>query len=322
MLDIRKLNVSYKTEDKGVWAVRNVDLALEENTSYGIVGESGSGKSTLAMSILRLLGDNVDESGQILYKGVDLLKIPKAEMKKYRWTELAVVFQESMNSFSPVHRIKNQFEDIYQVHYPKVTKSTIKSQVIDLFNKFNLDEKVYDSYPHELSGGMAQRVSIVLSLILNPSILIMDEATTALDLINEGEILELIKDLEKDIKLTRINITHDISIVHSSCDEVIVMYGGHIFEKGKVEEVFQKPNHPYTKALLDSYPDISKHQEEIHPIPGSLPDLRLEYPGCVYYDRCPYKKDICKDKTPQRTLISGRSYYCHNPLGGDNNEFS
>lgn len=318
MLELKKLNVSYKTDDGGVWAVRNVDLILEENTSYGIVGESGSGKSTLAMSILRLLGESVDESGQILYKGKDLLKLSKEELKNYRWTDLSVVFQESMNSFSPVHRIKSQFEDIYHVHYPKVKKSTIKNQVIDLFKKFNLDEKVYESYPHELSGGMAQRVSIVLSLILNPSILIMDEATTALDLINEGQILELIMDLEKDINLTRINITHDISIVHSSCNEVIVMYGGHIFEKGSVEEVFQKPFHPYTKALLDSYPDISRHQEEISPIPGSLPDLRLEYPGCIYYDRCPYKKDICKDKSPDRTHLSGRSYYCHNPLGGEN----
>lgn len=319
MLEIRNLNVTYKTDDGGVWAVRNLDLDLEANKAYGIVGESGSGKSTLAMAILRLLGDKVDESGSIVYKGTNLLELSNQEMKKLRWTDLAVVFQESMNSFSPVHRIKSQFEDIYHVHYPKAKKSDIKVKVLDLFDKFNLDQKVYEAYPHELSGGMAQRVSIVLSLILNPNILIMDEATTALDLINEGQILQLIRDLEKDINLTRINITHDISIVHSSCDEVIVMYGGHLFEKGKVNEVFLNPHHPYTKALLDSYPDISKANEEINPIPGFLPDLKNKYQGCIYYNRCPYKKDICKLKSPSKSQIDGRIYYCHNPLGGENN---
>ncbi|MFO3665317.1 ABC transporter ATP-binding protein [Anaerococcus sp. ENR0831] len=322
MLDIKKLNISYQTDDGKVRAVRNVDLELKENTSYGIVGESGSGKSTLAMGILRLLPPNVEEDGQIIYKGVDLLSLSPKQMKDYRWTDLAVVFQESMNSFSPVHRIRSQFEDIYHVHYPKVKKQEIRKQVLELFDKFNLDEKVYDSYPHELSGGMAQRVSIVLSLILQPKILIMDEATTALDLINEGQILDLIRDLEKNINLTRINISHDISIVHSSCDEVIVMYGGHIFEKGKVNDVFQKPYHPYTKALLDSYPDISRFKEQISPIPGSLADLKKEYKGCIYFDRCPNKKDICSKKEPRVKTDKDRAYYCHNPLGGGSDYFS
>lgn len=316
MLSIKNLNVTYKTDDGGVWAVRNIDLDLKEERAYGIVGESGSGKSTLAMAILRLLGNRVSESGQIIYKDKNLLKLTNEQMNELRWTDLAVVFQESMNSFSPVHKIRTHFEDIYHIHYPKAKNAEIKEKVLELFAKFNLDEKVYESYPHELSGGMAQRVSIVLSLILDPDILIMDEATTALDLINEGEILELMRDLEKDISLTRINISHDISIVHSACDEVIVMYGGHIFEKGRVNDVFQNPHHPYTLALLDSYPDIARVNDKISPIPGSLPDLRKNYAGCIYFDRCPYRKDICKAKSPEKTVLDNRIYYCHNPLGG------
>lgn len=316
MLDIKNLNVRYKTDDGGLWAVRNLDLKLEEKTSYGIVGESGSGKSTLALSILRLLADGVEESGEIRYKGINFLDLSQKQMKDYRWTEFSVVFQESMNSFSPVHRIKNQFEDIYRAHNPKAKKSDIRTKVIRLFKKFNLGEDVYEAYPHELSGGMAQRVTIALSLILDPNVLIMDEATTALDLINEGQILELIRALEEEIKLTRINITHDISVVHSACDRVIVMYGGHIFEEGRVQEVFKRPYHPYTKALIDSYPDISRSQEKIKPIPGMLPDLRKSYEGCIYCNRCMYKKDICKKEAPEKTVFGSRSFYCHNPLGG------
>ena len=312
MIDIENLNIKYKTNGEDIWAVRDVNVKLKDSTSYGIVGESGSGKTTFAMGILRLLNDKLtDMQGEILYEGKNLVEMKEGDLKKYRWVDFAVVFQESMNSFSPVHKIKTQFEDVYRVHFPKTSSKQIEKQALELMEKFGLSKNVYRSYPHELSGGMLQRVTIVLALLLRPKVLVLDEATTALDLINERQILEEIKEID----FVRLNITHDISVVHTSCQEVIVMYGGHIVEMGRVKEVFSNPRHPYTKGLLDSYPDISKRNKETKSIEGSLPDLSKEYSGCIYRSRCPRAIDKCKNIKPNLTEEKTRSYYCHNPLG-------
>lgn len=318
MIEIKDLSVAYKSDQRELYAVKNVDLFLEEGRSYGLVGESGSGKTSLAMAILRLLPPNSQTKGQIGYKGRNLNNISQEEMNSQRWKDLAVVFQESMNSFSPVHRLKTQFEDVYRVHFPKASSEKIRSEVLDLFNKFSLDEELYTAYPHELSGGMIQRVSIVLALILKPRLLVLDEATTALDVINEKQVLDIIGEIEREVSLTRINITHDISVVYRFCKKVIVMYGGHVFEIGNTKEVFKDPIHPYSKALLDSYPDISRRDEYIRPIPGSLPDLSKTYEGCIYYPRCPRSLELCKTTRPSNKSLGQRIYACHNPLGGRN----
>ncbi len=311
ILNIENLNVIYKNNTKRIKAVKNLNLSLKEKISYGIVGESGSGKSTLAMSILGLLPKEISEvSGKIIYNKQDLLSIDEKELNRIRWKDISVVFQSSMNSLSPVHKIGNQILEIYRVHDRTKSKKDIKEIIIKLLKKMNLSEKVYYMYPHELSGGMYQRVCIALSILFNPKILILDEATTALDLINEKKILDEIIEIEKDFRVTRIMITHDISIVNSSCKEIIVMYGGYIVEKGNTKDIFKNPKHPYTKGLIESYPRLKDSKKRLTGISGKLPDLSRENKGCIFYPRCNKKNEICKNNQPQLKDKEGWSVAC------------
>lgn len=253
LLEIKNVNITYKVKEGDVYAVKDASLILNESDALGIVGESGSGKSTLAMSILRLLPKNADVKGEILYKGKDILKLDEKELNKLRWKEIAVVFQKSMNSLSPVHRVGDQLEDIYRLHGELKDKKEIKEHIIRILEMVNLPERVYGSYPYELSGGMMQRVSIALSLICDSSLLIFDEATTALDVVVQKQILDVIMDLEEKLNLTRIMITHDISVVSSTCNKIVVMKQGEIVEAGHVEDVLLNPQHDYTKELINSY---------------------------------------------------------------------
>ena len=251
LLEIKDVNISYHTPTKTVYAVQDVSLNVEEEDSVGIVGESGSGKSTLAMGILRLLPENITEiEGQAVLNGKDLLSLSRKELNEVRWVDISVVFQKAMNALSPVHRIGEQMEDIYHVHFPNTPKAEVKKRIYELLKMVNLSERVYSSYPHELSGGMMQRVAIALSLIFQPKVLIMDEATTALDVVTQTQILNEIMELEKTMKVARIMITHDMSVVSSTCKHVVVMYAGRIMESGKVEDVLVNPKHPYTKGLM------------------------------------------------------------------------
>lgn len=256
ILTIKNVNITYQTKDGGVPAVKNANLSIEEQDAIGIVGESGSGKSTLAMSILQLLPASAKIDGEILYKGKNLLTMAEEELNKIRWAEISVVFQKSMSALSPVHKIGAQMEDVYRVHDSNKSKQELKEHVINLLKTVNLPERVYSMYPHELSGGMMQRVSIALSLLNNPNILIFDEATTALDVVVQEQVLNEIMDLQEKFKLTRIMITHDISVVASTCNKVVVMYDGEILEAGLVDDVLLNPQHEYTKKLLNSYLNI------------------------------------------------------------------
>jgi len=205
ILDVRNFNVTYVNKYKKVYAVKDANFSINRGDSLGIVGESGSGKSTMAMALLRLLPEKSTEiSGSAYFLGKDLVKLSEEELKKLRWKELSVVFQKSMNSLSPVHRIRTQVEDIYRVHNPKATREEIAERFIHLLKLVNLSDRVYNLYPHELSGGMLQRVSIAISLINNPKLLIMDEATTALDVVTQGQILDEVVKMEKEMDMTRI----------------------------------------------------------------------------------------------------------------------
>ncbi len=318
ILKIKDLNVTYLSNDKKIKAVNNLSLNIEENSSYGIVGESGSGKSTLAMAILRLLPRESLVSGEILYRDKDLLKLDMEELNKLRWTKLSVVFQKAMNSLSPVHKIGTQFVDIYRVHRADESTAKIKKRCLELFEMVNLTDRVFDSYPHELSGGMMQRVSIALSILLNPEILILDESTTALDVITERQILDNIIEIEEKIDLTRIMITHDISVVATSCENIVVMYAGFLLEHGKVEDVLVNPKHPYTIGLLNSYPSIDSDKKYIEGIEGSLPDLSADIESCIYYDRCERRKAICKEKMPELKKYKNSMVACYFPGGRKN----
>jgi len=299
LLDIRHVNISYKMPEKTVYAVQDVSMSIEEQDSVGIVGVSGSGKSTLAMGILRLLPENIiDVSGEALLNGRDIFKMDEKELRNVRWTEMSVVFQKSMNALSPVHRIGTQMEDIYHTHYPNEPKEKVRNRIYDLLHLVNLSDRVYSSYPHELSGGMMQRVSIALSLIFQPKLLILDEATTALDVVTQTQILNEIMDLEKNMKIARIMITHDMSVVSSTCKKVVVMYAGRVMEQGSVMDVLVSPRHPYTQGLLNSFPSFTGEKKNLRGIKGNLPDMSIYPKGCVFADRCPFAKPHCHEELP------------------------
>lgn len=310
LIELKNFNVYYKSNSGSVHAVRDVNLDLLENTSYGVVGESGSGKTTLFMALLRLLSKDTTINGEVIYKGSDLMKLSEDEFRKYRWKDFSVVLQEAMNFLSPVHKIGKQLVSIYTANGPSKNKKEVKQEILKAFHKVNLVDTVYNMYPHELSGGMMQRVAIASSILLKPKLLVMDEATTALDIITEGQILDEIKELEESIKMTRVMITHDVSVVSSSTERVIVMYGGLILEEGRVDEVFVEPKHPYTKLLLESYPKMNDREKYLKSIKGSLPDLKETYKSCVFYNRCPYRMPYCKDHEPKLISHGDRKVAC------------
>lgn len=313
ILRVENLNISYVNKNSSVKAAKNVNFSLSESDSLGIVGESGSGESTVAMGIIRLLDpEETKVTGKVYFSNKELLSLSDQEFNKLRWKEIAVVFQKSMNSLSPVHRIFEQVYDIYRVHEPKATKEQVKEIFVELLKKVNLSERVVNLYPHELSGGMLQRVSIAIALLFNPKLLILDEATTALDVVTQGQILDEILKLEKTMNMTRIMITHDISVVAQTCNKVAIFYAGELMEFGFTKDVLKNPYHPYTIGLIESFPSMNGETEEIKSIPGFMPDLSKENTGCIFKDRCPYALDICGKEKPKEVEVDNRRVYCHN----------
>lgn len=320
LLELKNVNVRYIMKDKKVHACQHVSLEIEEQDSIGIVGESGSGKSTLASAVLRLLPHRITQvDGEILYNGKDLLKLTKDEMDALRWTDLSIVFQKSMSALSPVHKVGAQMEDVYRVHFPNADKNEIKQRVYDLFKVVNLSDRVYELYPHELSGGMMQRVSIALSLLHNPRLLVLDEATTALDVVTQSQILREIMSLEQNLNVTRIMITHDVSVVASTCKKIAVMYAGRLMESGETKDVLVNPQHPYTQGLLKSFPSFKGAKNDLRGIPGSLPDLSQDISGCVFAPRCPFATEKCRTVEPELKTINEKGNWkvaCHK-VGGE-----
>lgn len=312
LLEIKDFSVTYVNKSKKVYAVKNVNLKINKGDSLGIVGESGSGKSTLAMALLRLLPDkNTQITGKANFIGKDLVQLNQKELKNIRWSELAVVFQKSMNALSPVHRIGPQIEDIYRVHKPNASKEEIFSRITYLLRLVNLSERVYTLYPHELSGGMLQRVSIAISLVHNPKLLIMDEATTALDVVTQGQILDEIVKMEQTLDVTRIMITHDISVVAASCNKIAVMYAGEFMEIGYVKDVLKNPKHPYTRGLLSSFPSLKGEKLKLTGISGYLPNLSVKQEGCIFAPRCQHVTEKCKQEKPLGVEMNENTVWCH-----------
>lgn len=323
LLSVKNLSVTYISQDgrrAPLKAVNDVSLDVHRQQSLGVVGESGSGKSTLMHAILRVLNPKTAKvSGSVYLDGTELLGMSNAELFNVRWKEMAVVFQKSMNALSPVHRIGAFMADIYKVHRAGATSDEAKKRVAELLAMVSLPERVARMYPHELSGGMMQRVSIALSLMFNPKLLIMDEATTALDVVTQTQILEEIRGLERDLELTRVMVTHDMSVVASNCDNVAIMYAGRMMESGPVKSVLVEPLHPYTRCLIESFPDFADDpNEELKSIGGSLPDLRNPVPGCVFAPRCPQAAPDCfADEPDMREYGKGRRAACHYVNGDD-----
>lgn len=313
LLSIKNENVIYKVKNKNIHAVNNVSFDIEPQDSLGIVGESGSGKSTLALSILRLLPKKIARvNGEIIFEDKNLLDLSEDELRDIRWKEISVVFQKSMNSLSPIHKIGSQMSDIYMLHNKTASKAEVKTKMTELLELVNLPPRIYTMYQHELSGGMMQRVSIALSLMHNPKLIIMDEATTALDVITQGQILDEITELEKRLNIARIMITHDMSVVANTCKKIAVMYAGYLVEFGYVKDVISNPKHPYTQGLLKSFPTLKGERGVLRGISGSLPDLSVQHEGCIFESRCTERSEACRKEKPGTVILeNGRMVMCH-----------
>ena len=295
-LEVRDLRVYFYLKRGAVKAVDGVDLDVDKGEVVGLAGESGSGKSTIGYSIMRLVpppGKIV--SGKILFDGEDILALDeKTFSKKYRWKKIAMVFQGSMSGFTPVFKIRDQIVEVLKVHG---WKGDYDERVNELFKMVNMDPSLADKYPHELSGGQKQRAFIAMALALNPELLIADEPTTALDVIVQEYVVNLLKKLNKELNLSIIFITHDLALLSEIADRVYVIYAGKVMESGPSEVIFKSPRHPYTKLLIASIPSLDK--KEVAEIPGFMPDLSNPPPGCRFNTRCPFVKDICKKEEPK-----------------------
>ncbi|RQG90052.1 ABC transporter ATP-binding protein [Natrarchaeobius halalkaliphilus] len=314
MLELTDLHVEYEMEDGGsVKAVNGVSISLEEDKILGLIGESGSGKSTLAKAIIRLLAKNghVPE-GEIDYKGTDLTELSdRAFRKEMRWDEISMVPQNAMNGFDPVYTVGDQIVQAIRTH-EDVSKADARERARELFEQLGIDPGRIDDYPHQFSGGMAQRAMIALALCLDPSLIIADEPTTALDVVIQDRILQTLRDLQTEFQSSIILITHDISVVSDICDDIAVMYGGRVVEHADVGTIIKEPRHPYTLGLRNAFPDIEEDDQDLISIPGTPPDLVDLEEGCGFAPRCPFATDECWDVTPEPTEYDdGHIVECH-----------
>jgi len=296
IVKIKNLTINYKVRTGLVKAVENISLNIPKNKVIAIIGESGCGKSTLAKSFLGILAGNVEisENSEIDYNGTNILKLSYEELRMYRWQKASMVFQAAQNALNPTLRIEEQLLDTMIDHGIKDLNKA-KEKVRKLIEMVYLNPtRVLKAYPHQISGGMRQRVIIALSLVLDPEFIILDEPTTALDVITQYYIFKIFKEIHQELGLTMILITHDIISAYKIADIIVVMYGGRIMEVANVRKIFDSPKHPYTEGLLNSIPRITDKRFEIKPIPGFPPDLINKPSGCIFHPRCYKANEKCK----------------------------
>lgn len=302
LLTVRNLRTYFYTEDGVVKAVDGVDFEVYEGETLGIVGESGSGKSVTALSVLRLLDvkGRIEEGSSIVFNGRELLELDEEQMRSIRGNEIAMIFQEPMVALNPVFTVGEQISEAILLHQD-VDPKTARLMAIEMLKRVGIPEpeKRVDEYPHELSGGMRQRAMIAMALSCRPKLLIADEPTTALDVTIQAQILELMKELQREYGMAIILITHDVGVIAENADRVIVMYGGKVMESADVYTIFKKPRHPYTWGLLTSIPRLDIEQDRLYSIPGMVPDPLHFPPGCRFSNRCDFAEDICSREMPE-----------------------
>ena len=309
LLEIKNLKTYFFTEDGVVKAVDGVDFFVNSGEVLGLVGESGCGKSVTSLSIMRLIGiPGKIVEGDIYFEGKELLKLPEAEMVHMRGNRMSMIFQQPQSSLNPVFRVGDQVAEVLQIHQ-KMSKDKAWEKAVELIRLVGIpdpDSKA-NAFPHELSGGQAQRVMIAMALALNPQLLIADEPTTALDVTIQAQILDLMRDLRTRMNTAVILITHDLGVIAEMADRVAVMYAGRIVEEANVNKIFQQPLHPYTRGLIDSIPILGIVKEELAVIPGSVPNLVNLPPGCRFAPRCLSRVEnnlqICADKEPDLSPV-------------------
>lgn len=312
ILKVDNLKTYFKIGQEELKAVDDVSFTLRQGESLGLVGESGCGKTTTALSIMKLIPKNGRiAGGKILYQGENLASKSNVEIRKIRWKEISIIFQGAMNALNPVLTVGEQIKEAILLH-EQIDEADSRKRVLELFEMVEIDKKRVMQYPHEFSGGMRQRVMIAMALSCRPKIIIGDEPTTALDVMVQAQIFDLIGELRKELDMSMILITHDLSIISETCERIAVMYGGKILEMGKIEEIYENPMNPYTKLLLSSFPDLSKEKRMPSSIPGYPPNLIKPPSGCRFHPRCPIATEICSQEEPKLCCTSDtHSYSCH-----------
>ena len=314
LLEVKNLKTYFKTDAGLVKAVDDVSFSIEPGKTLGIVGESGCGKSITSLSIMQLVETPPGEivGGEILYEGEDLLKLSKEEMLKVRGSRIAMIFQEPMTSLNPVFTVGQQIVEALKIHNPGMTRQELKERAIEMLKKVRipLAEKRFGEYPHQLSGGMRQRVMIAMALCCNPRLLICDEPTTALDVTIQAQILELINDMKEQTGAAVMMITHDLGVIAEIADNVMVMYAGKVVEYADTDSIYDDPLHPYTSGLLECIPRLTDEREELPIIPGTVPSYDDMPKGCAFCPRCKYAKDICVEKMPDLCDVGDRKVRC------------
>ena len=330
ILDIRNFSVDYGWGESAVRAVNDVTMHVNRSTVLGIAGESGSGKSTLVYAFTRLLRApgviaggaalfNLGAEGDAVEHTIDLVTASERELRGVRWSNISIVLQSALSALNPVLRVETQFEQVLKTHRRDMSKSQRRERTIELLALVGLNEDRLRRFPHELSGGQRQRVMIALALTLDPALVIMDEPTTALDVVTQREIVGKLFELRSRFGFAMIFITHDLSLLVELADEIVVMYAGAVVERASARELYATPRHPYTLGLLNSFPPMHGERTELAGIPGSPPDLSDMPDGCSFHPRCPYAMERCAHETPPLVEVgdASRSVACWLHAGGD-----
>ena len=312
LLVIKDLSVRFQTMDADVHAVNGIDLAIDAGETLGLVGETGAGKTTTALAILNLIQSPPGkiESGQILFAGRNILEMTDDELLSIRGSAISMIFQDPMTALNPIFRVEDQIAEVIRIHEKKSKREAVE-KAREMLELVGIPAERGSDYPHQFSGGMKQRVVIAMALACSPKLLIADEPTTALDVTIQAQILNLIKRLNRELDMTTILITHDLGVVATLCDKVVVMYGGLIMEDGTVEEIFYHPKHPYTMGLIDSIPRVTGGEKQrLKPIPGTPPNLIHPPKGCPFSTRCPYCMNVCMEEMPPYFQEDGHRTMC------------
>ena len=313
VLEIQGLEVSYHTMDGVVHAVNGVDLAIPRGKTIGLVGETGAGKTTTALAVMRLLAEPAGRitSGSILLEGEEIRSKSEAEMRKIRGKTVSMIFQDPMTSLNPVVTVERQIAEVIE-HHTKITERDAIVRAREMLETVGIPAERGSEYPHQFSGGMKQRVVIAIALACSPDLLIADEPTTALDVTIQAQVLEMMRELRQKYQMSMLMITHDLGIVAETCDEVAIIYAGHIVERGTLEDVLGHVRHPYTQGLFNSLPDLSNRPSRLKPIKGLMPDPSNLPEGCPFWPRCEYATEQCRKAHPARTYRTPTHYVeCH-----------
>ncbi len=310
LLEVDGLTIDYLTSTADVHAVEDVSFSVQPGEFLGVVGESGCGKSTMLFGVAQLLSPPGEvTSGRVIFRGKDMVRLSAGELRHMRWRDYSVVMQSAMNALNPMKSIAAQFKDALQAH-DRLSKEQISKRSAEVLELVGIDPAHLKSYPHQLSGGMRQRAMIAMALLFTPELVLMDEPTSALDVVAQRSLMTKVRDLQKHLGFAVIFVTHDMHVVSRYSDRVLVMYAGQVVEAAATSRIFEHPQHPYTRGLIDAFPTVTGPRKELVGIPGSPPDLSLPLSGCRFRERCPVAMDICAEQRPELYDVDGALVRC------------